>query len=267
MIPDYHIHTSLCGHAGGDMEQYVEEAGKKGFKEIGFSDHVPMYWLAAECRDPGLAMDDLEFPGYVSRVLSLRESSPELSIRLGVEVDYIPGWESEAGKIISAYPFDYVIGSVHYIDGWGFDNPALIGEYSRRQLGEIYRQYFDLICGAAKSGIFDVIAHPDLVKKFGYRLSPAPVELYRRAARAFAGAGVCLEVNTAGLRVPAGEIYPSLEFLRLCRLEGVPASTGSDAHAPELVGANFSEALELLKEAGYDEVAVFSRRQRMMMKI
>ncbi|MFZ5647242.1 MAG: histidinol-phosphatase HisJ family protein [Bacillota bacterium] len=267
MIPDYHIHTSLCGHARGEMEQYVEEARKKGLKEMGFSDHVPMCWLTDECRYPGLAMDETELPGYVSRVLSLREKTPELSIRLGLEVDYIPGWEKGAGNIISQYPFDYIIGSVHFIDGWAFDHPSYIDGYGGRDIGEIYRNYFDLICRAAGSGVFDIMAHPDLVKKFGYRPDKASTDLYRQAARSFAAAGVCVEVNTAGLRVPAGEIYPSLEFLRLCRLEGVPASTGSDAHAPELVGANFSEAVELLKEAGYDEVAMFSGRRRKMMKI
>ena len=267
MMPDYHMHTSRCGHARGDMEEYIVEARKKGLGEIGFADHVPMYWLAAHLRDAGLAMDEACFPEYVSRVLHLRKTNPSIGIGLGVEVDYIPGWEKEAAKFISEYPFDYIIGSVHYIDGWGFDNPALTGEYSRRQLGEIYRQYFDLICRAAKSGLFDVIAHPDLVKKFGYRLSPAPVELYRQAARAFAGAGVCVEVNTAGLRAPAGEIYPCLEFLRFCFIEGVPVSTGSDAHCPDLVGAHFSEAGALLREAGYREVTLFRERKRMKARI
>lgn len=267
MIPDYHIHTSLCGHARGDMEQYVEEALKKGLKEIGFSDHVPMYWLAAGSRDPGLAMDDPMFPGYVSRVLSLSESTEGLSVRLGVEVDYIPGWEREARKKLSGYPFDYVIGSVHYIGGWAFDHPLYIDGYGSRDIDEIYRDYFDLLCSAAGAGIFDIIAHPDLVKKFGHRPGRPPTYHYRRAARAFAAAGVCVEVNTAGMRVPAGEIYPSLEFLKLCREEGVPASTGSDAHDPELVGSNFQEAVLLLREAGYDEVAVFNGRRRSFVKI
>lgn len=267
MLPDYHIHTSLCGHACGDMAGYVEEAVKKGLVEIGFSDHVPMYWLPAHQRDAGLAMAEASFPEYVSRVLSLRETSPSIGIGLGVEVDFVPGWEKEAAKIISSYPFDYVIGSVHYIDGWGFDNPGLVEEYSRRELKEIYRQYFNLICSAAKSGLFNIIAHPDLVKKFGYRLNPAPEELYRQTARAFAGSGVCVEVNTAGLRAPAGEIYPCLDFLRLCRIEGVSVSTGSDAHSPDLVGSNFDEAVLLLKEAGYKEVSIFRGMHRRMVKI
>ncbi|MFZ5597833.1 MAG: histidinol-phosphatase HisJ family protein [Bacillota bacterium] len=264
MIPDYHIHTSLCGHARGEMHQYVEEAAGKGIGEIGFSDHVPMYWLPPAGRDPELAMAEEEFPGYVAQVLRLRDSYRSPAIRLGVEVDYIPGREEEARRFISAHPFDYVIGSVHYLDGWGFDHPLFVEEYRRRDIEEIYAGYFELLCQAAASGIFDIIAHPDLIKKFGHRPEKAPLHLYRQAARVFASSGVCVEVNTAGLRVPAGEIYPTLEFLRLCRLEGVPAVTGSDAHSPELVGNGFGAAVDLLKEAGYTGVTLFKGRKRTM---
>ncbi|MHB8155934.1 MAG: histidinol-phosphatase HisJ family protein [Desulfocucumaceae bacterium] len=267
MIPDYHIHTSRCGHASGRINEYVEEALKKGFEEIGFSDHIPMYWLPEEGRDPGLAMGSEDFSLYITEVLELREQYPNLGIRLGVEVDYMPGKEIIAAKVLSGHPLDYVIGSVHYIEGWGFDNPLLVDEYSRHDLEDLYSRYFELLCGAAESGLFDTMGHPDLLKKFGHRTPVAPLELYRRAAVAFARAGVCVEVNTSGLRVPAEEIYPSLEFLRLCRVEGVPAVTGSDAHAPHLVGADFSEARALLKEAGYKEVAMFRERKRVMVKI
>ncbi|MCL4441670.1 MAG: histidinol-phosphatase HisJ family protein [Firmicutes bacterium] len=267
MIPDYHIHTGRCGHASGGMRQYAEEAVKKGMGEIGFSDHIPLYWLPADRRDPGLAMAEEEFPGYIAGVLGLRPEFPSLSVRLGVEVDFIPGQGSTVKSILSGYPFDYVIGSIHYIDGWGFDNPAHLEEFGRQDIDEIYKKYFDLLCAAAGSRLYDIIAHPDLIKKFGHRPVTPPLELYRRAAGAMAGAGVCVEVNTAGLRVPAEEIYPSLDFLRICRLEGVPASTGSDAHAPGLVGAGFSQAVDLLREAGYSEVAVFEGRRRNMIKI
>lgn len=267
MIIDYHIHTCRCGHARGEMPEYLAEARKKGLKEIGFSDHVPMYWLSREQRDPGLAMEEADFPGYIAEVLSLADLYPDLKVRLGVEVDYIPGHEEEAARILAGFKFDYVIGSVHFIDGWAFDSPYQLEEYGRRNIEDIYCRYFELLCRGADSGIFDIMAHPDLIKKFGYRPEKVPVDLYRQAARAFAGAGVCVEVNTAGLRWPAGEIYPSLEFLRHCRYEGVPAVTGSDAHGPEMVGMNFGLARELLLEAGYTEVATFRGRQRRMVKI
>jgi len=267
MIPDYHIHTDRCGHASGGMRQYAEEAVNKDLEEIGFSDHIPIYWLPADRKDPGLAMTEEQFPGYIAEVLDLRSEFSSLTIRLGVEVDFIPGRESAVKPFLFGCPFDYVIGSVHYIDGWGFDNPAHLEEFSRQDIKEIYEKYFDLLCAAARSRLFDIIAHPDLIKKFGHRPDTSLLELYRRAAGAMAGAGVCVEVNTAGLRVPAEEIYPSLDFLRLCRLEGVPASTGSDAHAPGLVGAGFNQAVDLLREAGYREVAVFEGRRRNLIKI
>lgn len=267
MTCDYHIHTSRCGHARGEMRQYVEEARKKGLTEMGFADHVPMYWLPRERRDPGLAMPEGDFPGYVAEVAELAGSSPGIDIRLGVEVDYIPGHEEEAAAILKGRPFDYVIGSVHFIDGWAFDSPHQLEEYGRREIGEVYREYFDLICRAAGTGLFDIMAHPDLVKKFGYRPGTGLGELYRQTARALARAGVCVEVNTAGLRWPAGEIYPSLEFLKICRTEGVPAVTGSDAHAPDQVGMAFGQARDLLLAAGYSEVVRFRGRRRMMVKI
>lgn len=267
MMIDYHLHTSRCGHARGEMPEYIEEARKKGLTEIGFSDHAPMYWLSREQRDPGLAMEEADFPGYIAEVLSLAESYPDVKVRLGVEVDYIPGYEEKAARMLSGYPFDYVIGSVHFIDGWAFDSPYQLEEYGRRDIREVYRQYFELVCRAAGSGLFDIMAHPDHVKKFGFQPGKALTDFYRQAARAFAGAGVCVEVNTAGLRWPAGEIYPSLEFLSLCRKEGVPAVTGSDAHSPDMVGLHFDLARDLLLEAGYTEVALFKGRQRRMVKI
>lgn len=266
IIPDYHIHTNRCGHARGQMQEYVEEARNKGCKEIGFSDHLPMYWLPSNFRDPGLAMQESDFPVYIKNVLDLGRTTQSLSIRLGVEVDYVSGWDKNVSQIISSHPFDYVIGSIHFIEGWAFDNPHRLAEYNHRNLEEVYEKYFNLLCEAAASGLFDIIAHPDLIKKFGFRLTNPPLRLYRQAAVAFAKAGVCVEVNTAGLRVSAKEIYPSHEFLRMCRIEGVPVVTGSDAHDPGLVGAGFDEALLLLKEAGYHEVTFFKERQRQVVK-
>ncbi len=267
MIPDYHIHTCRCGHARGEMRHYVEEARKRGLREIGFADHVPMYWLPGERRDPGLAMHEGEFPDYVAEVLSLTEACQDIAVRLGVEVDYVPGHEETAAGIIAGYSFDYVIGSVHFIDGWAFDSPHQLEEYGRRAIEDVYRDYFQLLCRAAGTGLFDIMAHPDLVKKFGYRPKADLAGLYRQAAEAFARAGVCVEVNTAGLRWPAGEIYPALEFLKICRMEGVPAVTGSDAHAPDQVGLAFAQARELLLAAGYTEVALFRGRKKRMVKI
>lgn len=250
-LPDYHIHTARCGHASGRMEEYVKQALTLGLKEIGFADHIPMYWLDKKDRDPTLAMPEEELENYVRAVHMLQAEYPGINIRLGIEVDYIPGHEEKARRILERYPFDYVLGSVHYVDGWGFDNPAYIDRYKTIDLDRLYRRYFALVQQAACSGLFTIMAHPDLVKKFGYRPHTDLQELYDETARAFAEAGVCAEVSTAGLRVPAAEIYPSEEFLRACRNHAVPVTTGSDAHSPDLVGHGFDRAIELLTRVGY----------------
>lgn len=257
-LPDYHIHTARCGHAGGEMYQYVEQAMKLGLREIGFADHIPMYWLEENERDPSLAMPPERLPEYVAEVEKLRSYYRGITIKLGLEVDFIPGYEGEARRVLDAYPFDYVLGSVHYIDGWGFDNPACIEEYQNHDIDELYRRYFQLVQQAARSGLFNVMAHPDLIKKFGYRPKGDLRGLYAETAGVFAESGVCIEINTAGLRAPVEEIYPALEFLHACQKHGVPVTAGSDAHAPEQVGRGFDLARSLLVRAGYTGVVLFA---------
>ncbi|MBO8128602.1 MAG: histidinol-phosphatase HisJ family protein [Peptococcaceae bacterium] len=269
MLPDYHIHTARCGHAEGTTTAYVEAAIRKGIKEIGFADHIPLYWLDNAERDPELAMPEAELPHYVAEIHELQKTYPQITIRLGIEVDYIPGAEDDARAIIEEYPFDYVLGSIHYIDGWGFDNPDFISGYEGKDPDEVYRCYFDLLQRAASSGLFDILAHPDLIKKFNYRSRTDLRPLYQETARVIARAGTCIEINTAGLRKPVQEIYPSLEFLTICRSHGIPVTVGSDAHSPEEVGADFGRAAALVREAGYRQIVTFSRRRRtaMLLKV
>ena len=260
-LPDYHIHTARCGHATGSMKEYVEHALARGLKEIGFADHIPMYWLDENRRDPELAMPDAELPRYVEEVEKLRSSYRGINIRLGIEADYIPGCEEQLQRIIQRYPFDYVLGSIHYVNGWGFDNPAYIHRYRETDLDQLYRDYFLLLQQAAQSRLFDIMAHPDLVKKFGFRPRGDLRRLYLETAKAVVRAGVCLEVNTAGLRTPAGEIYPAPDFLHMCKKFAVPVTTGSDAHKPDQVGFGFDRATEMLTGAGYDKVTHIKARQ------
>ncbi|MEW5761632.1 MAG: histidinol-phosphatase HisJ family protein [Bacillota bacterium] len=267
MPVDYHLHTRRCGHAEGDLAAYLAAASAAGLREVGFADHIPLYFLPRAARDRSLAMGEEELPLYVAEVEALRAAHPGPSVRLGIEADYLPGYEKELARILVAYPFDYVIGSIHYLDGWGFDNPEQVAGYEGRDPDELYRAYFALLERAAASGLFDIIAHPDLIKKFGCRPAADPGPLYERAAAAFARAGVCVEVNTAGLRAPAGEIYPAPRFLYACRRHGVPATIGSDAHHPGQVGAGLEVAVTLLKEAGYRQVATFHRRRRSFLSL
>ena len=151
MPVDYHIHTYRCGHAVGEMEEYVLEAKRKGLLEIGFSDHIPMYFLPPGERDPEIAMPEQELAAYVAEVRAIQQKFAPYPVKLGIEADFAPGMGKELKGIIDRFDFDYVLGSIHFIDGWGFDNPQYIDEYQRRDITEIYGQYFDALRQAAAS--------------------------------------------------------------------------------------------------------------------
>jgi histidinol-phosphatase (PHP family) len=257
-LVDYHIHTRLCGHAIGEPEDYVAEAMRKGLSEIGFADHMPLLHI----RDEQLTMAPDELPRYVEMITDLRSSVSEMVIRLGIEMDYIPGQMDEIWDAASGIEFDYVYGAVHYIDGWDFGDSRHLSSYRGRDPDEAYVRYFELFCEAAREGGFDIMAHPDLVKKHGITTRLSVEEMYEKAARALREADVAIEINTSGIRKRAVEVYPSLSFLRACSRHGVPVTLGSDAHSPAQVGMDFDVALRLLASAGISEIAAFERRRR-----
>jgi histidinol-phosphatase (PHP family) len=263
-LTDYHLHTRRCGHAVGEMAAYVAQARAHGLPEIGFSDHLYVYWRPPDQRDPELAMAEPELDAYVEDVLRLRRDNPDLVIRLAIEADYIEGQEAELRRALTGYPWDYVLGSVHFVDDWGFDDERYLTRFEEWDVDALYERYFGLVVRAAETGLFDSMAHPDLVKKFGHRPTPrfdlGPV--YERIACVFQRTGVCVEVNTAGLRKPCAEIYPSLGLLRACQRLGVPATLGSDAHHPDQVGLFFDEGVAHLRASGYESVIAFDRRSR-----
>jgi histidinol-phosphatase (PHP family) len=256
MILDYHMHTPLCKHATGEPEEYARRALERGLDEIGFSDHSPM----PPTYDPDWRMDLGQYTQYIDLVRRCRMTYPRLSIKLGLEADFHPGTEEFVGEILARYPFDYVIGSVHYLGSWGFDNPALAHLYEGKDIYELYRQYWDLITGLAETRLFDIVGHPDVIKKFGHRPERDYESLEWDALRAVARAGMALDVNTSGLRRPAQEIYPSLRILRAAREMGIGITFGSDAHEPRLVGESFPEALAWVRAAGYTHFRRYTRR-------
>jgi len=264
LLLDYHVHTALCGHATGSLEEYIRVAQQKGLIELGFNDHAPTFHI----QDPELAMAAHQLPGYVERVKALQREYSRPLIRLGVEADFIPGYEERLRELLETYPFDFVYGSVHIIDDWRFDDSRVYpDQYGDRDANDAYRSYFDLIIRSATSGLFDILGHIDLIKKFNYRPTGDIGGLLRRAVEAIADAGVCVEVNTSGLRRPCGEIYPSERILRLCHQHGVPVTLGSDAHSPQEVGMDFDKAGELLRRVGYTQVATFTCRQKVMVEL
>lgn len=244
------------------MHEYVEAAIAAGIQEIGFSDHIPMYWLPEEQRDPGIAMPMAELPEYVEDVLRLRERYSEIPIRLGIEADFIPGREEELKKLLEPYPWDYVIGSVHFIGDWGFDDPSTVNRYADWDISELYAKFFTLERLAAESGLFDILAHLDLIKKFGHRPSNDLQRLYEDMAGVVAEAGVAIELSTAGLRKPVQEVYPHPSLLKACCERRVPLVISSDAHSPQEVAWGFADARELAIQTGYRSVVRFEGRKR-----
>lgn len=256
-LVDYHLHTARCGHAQGQLIDYVNKAKAVGFQEIGFADHLPLFHKI----DQTLTMSWDEFPLYLAEVKKLQQEQEQLKIKLGIEADYVPGYRKQLEEVLAGDEFDYVLGSVHFIDGWGFDDRRYFDFYEHYTKEELYEKYFTLLIEAAESGLFDIMAHPDLIKKYNIRLQEEPLFLYQKAAKAFATAGVAVEVSSAGLRKACREIYPSLAFLTCCQKENVPVTLGSDAHHPEQVGQDFDQLLLWLKAAGYERIAVFAGRK------
>jgi histidinol-phosphatase (PHP family) len=260
---DYHMHTPLCRHATGEPVEYAKHAAAIGLTEIGFSDHSPMR------RDnfDNWRMNDSQLDEYVEKVRKAQTDFPGLTIRLALEVDYLPGHEDWIRELAARHPWDYFIGSVHYVsDSWAIDDPGKLSEWKHRDSMEVWSAYFDRLTMAAESKLFEIIGHADLPKKFGHRPTRDCTPLYEKFLAAAKKSGCALDINTAGLRKDCREIYPSRQILDLAFQKGVPITFGSDAHAPGEVGMNFAEATRLAHGVGYKECCGFVQRQRQMVK-
>lgn len=253
------MHTPLCRHATGEPVDYAKRARGLGLREIGFSDHSPM--RKDDFDDWRMRFDQLD--EYVDKVGRARRDVPEVTIRLALEVDYLPGHEDWIRELAALHPWDYLIGSVHYIaDGWDVDNPYKISRWKEHDPFEIWSMYFERLTRAAESGLFEIIGHCDLPKKFGIYPEQDCTALFATFLDAAAGSGCAIELNTAGLRKDCREIYPSRPILELARARNVPITFGSDAHAADEVGMNFVEAVQLARDAGYTHALRFVGRQR-----
>lgn len=262
---DLHVHTWRCRHAVGTADEYVQAAAERGVRTLAFTEHLPLpdSLLARVPEAAEYAMPMAEFDEYVADVAGALDvgGSMGVEVLLGVEIDAVAECLEHAAALLKRHPFDVVLGSVHFIDDWAFDDPDRTERYAQWRLEDLWERYFDDLIAAGRSGLADVIAHADLVKKFYGRPETPVGHLYRSAAEALSGAGMAVEVNTAGLRKPCAEMYPSLEFLAELRRADVPATIGSDAHRPQEVGADGDLAVALLREAGYRSVVVFRNRQ------
>ena len=269
MIVDYHMHLRRPGvdceevdHTPAAILPFLETAAARGVDEIGFTEHVYYFRQTAEIwineYERERCVYDLD--AYCDAVLDAKRQG--LPVKLGLEVDYVGERQERLTELIAGYPWDFLLGSVHYIGDVAIDQePGIWGLHS---IEESWRRYAQAFGELAESGRVDVLAHPDLPKIFGRRPDPPAVlaELHEQMADAAAAADLALEISTAGLHKPVGELYPDMELLRACVDRGVPITTASDAHLPANVGRDFDQALALAREAGCETVSVFEARQR-----
>jgi len=248
-IPDYHVHSCFSdGHDG--LEACVERALELGLAELGFADH-----LAPRCvGEMGYyGLDQARLEEYVKAVHKTASRYPELRLLCGLEVDFLPEAMEEVEAVLGAYPFDYALCSVHFVDGFAFNEAANRSSPGWQDPDFVYRRYWVTLSEAAQSGLFDAVAHLDLPKRWGHRPGEDLGALEDEALGAIAAAAMAIEINTAGLdRHPVAEMYPAASLLRRARTAGVALTFGSDAHRATEVGSHFTEARDWARAAGYD---------------
>ncbi|MDH3731421.1 MAG: histidinol-phosphatase HisJ family protein [Acidimicrobiia bacterium] len=286
-MSDYHVHLHEHGpyrgvgvapgeYPDGHIEAYVETALSQGVEEVGFTEHLyrcvesepvlgefwqdpPVAWVGEQTRDFVLEDRTLSLDGYVDAVLGSKGAG--LPVLLGLEVDFFPETIDAVLDLLAPYPWDFLIGSVHWIGAWSVDHSRAVAEFERRGVDQAYRDYFELETALAGSGTVDVLAHVDVVKKFGHRPSQEPIDSYRAVAAAAASSGTAVELNSNGLNVPVAEIYPAPAFLAEFFAAGVPITLGSDAHKPDEVGRGRAASIELARGVGYSERVRFAERK------
>jgi histidinol-phosphatase (PHP family) len=253
---DLHNHTTRCNHAEGTVDEYIQKAIELGIDIYGFSEHAPMDF------DPHYRLDFEEMQAYTSDVLQVKERyKKEITILLGYEVDYLPGHMDD--RVLNA-KVDYLIGSVHFIDKWGFDNPEFIGGWKEKNIDEIWKAYFEATEAMAKSGKFDIVGHLDLIKVFKFMPEQDTRILAKNALKAIKKSNMVLELNAAGLRKPVAEAYPSQKLLEEAYSLDIPITFSSDAHSVAQVGIGYETIITLAKEVGYTKAATFQGRDRQL---
>jgi histidinol-phosphatase (PHP family) len=253
MLIDYHTHPQAHGEYQFNPERlqaFLDAAAAQGLAELGFTDHDN---LAAEV-------------GW-DLIAHLRTAYPSLSIKLGLEVDYLPERQMEIGALLGTMPLDYVLGSVHTVDGFQFDVWEERSGYDAWEPDALYRRYYQLLVQAIQLGCFDILAHLDVIKVFGFRPLSDATRLALPVIKAAKRAGLAVEINSNGWHKPVAEVYPARPILEACFDLGIPITLGSDAHQPEQVGRDLETARELAWQVGYRQVAAFQQRRRYMLPL
>ena len=272
---DYHMHvenyypfgrTPDTRPEGTDpmetMRLFAASATARGVEEIVITEHVYHFTQAKEIVDRPWSDEKCfyDMDEYVDLLQSARREG--LPIKTGIEMDYIEGREPVIERIVQDYPWDFVLGSVHWIGDWGFDLASMADEWDRRSVDEAYRDYFRLLGQAVQTGCFDSMSHPDLIKVMGHMAEGDVTDLYEGFAEQVSGqAGLCVEISSAGLRKPVGRLYPERPLLEACARRGISITTASDAHVVEDIGRDFDQGRALAGSCGYREAMSFDRRR------
>ncbi len=253
---DLHNHTTRCNHAEGTVDEYIQRAIELGIDIYGFSEHAPMDF------DENYRLKFDEMDAYVSDILNAKETyKNNIDILLGYEVDWLQGHMDE--RVLHA-DVDYLIGSVHFIDKWGFDNPEFIGGWKEKDIDEIWQAYFEATENMAQSGKFDIVGHLDLIKIFKFMPKQDTRLLAKDALQAIKKSNMVIEINTAGLRKPIGEMYPSRALLEEAYTLDIPITFSSDAHAVDQIGVGYDVATTLARDIGYTQAVTFKGRDKQL---
>jgi histidinol-phosphatase (PHP family) len=265
---DYHTHHERCGHAVGKLEEYVQRGIELGLEQLGLSDHLPLIHVDPASYYPEMAMPMAELPRYVEECLSLKERyRGAIDLRVGLEADYIEGYEDQIREILSPYPWDYLIGSVHFLGEWDITDHRQVHGWEGKDELEVYRLYYDAVKKSALSGLYDIIGHMDVIKRFGYGPQTPEGKAEVRALeletlKVIADSGIAMELNASGLSKPCAEMFPAEHLLQEAFKLGIPLTLGSDAHDPAKLGDGLKEARSMLWHTGFRELAVFEGRRR-----
>lgn len=262
---DYHTHNVRCGHAVGELEEYVQSAIRQGMTQIGLSDHMPLVNLSNE-EHPDIAMPMEELPRYFEECQRLKEKyKDEIAVRVGLEMDYVEGFEEAIGKIATAFPWDYLIGSAHFLGTWDVTDFRQARRWEGLRVVDAFERYYDAIKKAAATGFYDYIGHIDAIKRFAPHAPEADVAaLEEETLQALKKHDLAFELNVAGIHAPCKEQYPAFRILERARALDIPVTYGSDAHHPDKVGQKGAEARAMLIKAGYTRLATFEGRRRFL---
>ncbi|MCA1320787.1 histidinol-phosphatase [Bacillus tianshenii] len=264
MLTDYHNHLERGTLTLEYLEKFIEVAKLNGIEELGISEHAYHFYQTKDILSNPWVEERRFYDMEDYYALFKQAWNKGHHLKFSIEMDYTPGKHKEMQKFIASYPFDYVIGSIHWVGDFGIDLAEFRKEWDRRDTYEVYEKYFDQVVTLAESNLFDIIGHLDLVKIFKYVPKEEEFLLaqYDRATTALANSKTCVEISTAGLRKPVGELYPDKRLLQMCHQKGVPIVLSSDAHIPEHVGCDYDQAVALAKEVGYRTIMIFDKGER-----